>query len=84
MISKPYTGLYVLLLWSDVIKNYIESVFTSGAMGPRCKLCIFMGKTNTSGPMHQQQSMILVPMDTPGVKILRPMRVFGYDDAPRE
>ncbi len=51
-------------------------------MDPRCKLCIFMGKTDPSAAKHQQQSMILVPMDTPGVKVLRPLTVFGFDDAP--
>eukprot|EP00106_Octopus_bimaculoides_P000117 XP_014767559.1 PREDICTED: acyl-CoA dehydrogenase family member 10-like [Octopus bimaculoides] len=56
--------------------------WTSGAMDPRCRICIFMGKTNPKGPKHAQQSMILVPMDTEGVNILRPLSVFGYDDAP--
>ncbi|XP_029653125.1 acyl-CoA dehydrogenase family member 10 [Octopus sinensis] len=56
--------------------------WTSGAMDPRCRICIFMGKTNPKGPKHAQQSMILVPMDTEGVNILRPLTVFGYDDAP--
>ena len=53
-------------------------------MDPRCKLCIFMGKTATDGPVHSQQSMIVVPMDAPGVKIVRALTVFGYDDAPRK
>ena len=56
--------------------------WTSGAGDPRCKIMIFMGKTDPDAPRHQQQSMILVPTDTPGVKILRPLQVFGYDDAP--
>jgi len=56
--------------------------WTSGAMDPRCKVAIVMGKTNPGGPKHKQQSMILVPMDTPGVKVVRPLTVFGYDDAP--
>jgi len=56
--------------------------WSSGAMDPRCKIFIFMGKTNPDGPRHQQQSMILVPRDAPGVKIVRPLSVFGYDDAP--
>lgn len=56
--------------------------WTSGALDPRCEIFIFMGKTDPDGPRHQQQSMILVPRDTPGVNILRPMRVFGSDDAP--
>jgi acyl-CoA dehydrogenase len=56
--------------------------WTSGAGDPRCKIAIFMGKTDPSAPKHKQQSMILVPMDAPGVKILRMLNVFGYDDAP--
>jgi acyl-CoA dehydrogenase len=56
--------------------------WTSGAGDPRCKICIFMGKTDPSAPTHKQQSMILVPMNAPGVKILRMLSVFGYDDAP--
>ncbi len=57
--------------------------WTSGANDPRCKVLIFMGKSNPDHTnRHQQQSMILVPMDTPGVKVLRHLPVFGYDDAP--
>jgi len=56
--------------------------WTSGAGDPRCKILIFMGKTDPEAPRHSQQSMILVPMDTPGVKVLRPLSVMGYDDAP--
>jgi acyl-CoA dehydrogenase len=56
--------------------------WTSGAGDPRCKIAIFMGKTDPSGPKHRQQSMILVPMDAPGVKINRLLNVFGYDHAP--
>ena len=56
--------------------------FISGAGDPRCRIAIFMGKTDPGAPRHQQQSMILVPMDTPGITIRRMMPVFGYDDAP--
>ncbi len=56
--------------------------WTSGAGDPRCKIAIFMGKTDPSAPTHKQQSMILVPMDAPGVKIERLLSVFGYDHAP--
>jgi acyl-CoA dehydrogenase len=56
--------------------------WTSGAGDPRCKICIFMGKTDPAAPLHQQQSMILVPMETPGVRVRRLLPVFGYDDAP--
>jgi acyl-CoA dehydrogenase len=56
--------------------------WASGAGDPRCKVAIFMGKSNASAPAHKQQSMILVPMDAPGVKIVRMLSVFGYDHAP--
>jgi acyl-CoA dehydrogenase len=56
--------------------------WTSGAGDPRCKISIFMGKTDPEAPRHEQQSMILVPLDTPGVQIERTLPVFGYDDAP--
>ena len=56
--------------------------WTSGAGDPRCKIMIFMGKTDPSAHKYMQQSMILVPMDTAGVKVERMLSVFGYDDAP--
>jgi acyl-CoA dehydrogenase len=57
--------------------------WSSGAGDPRCKVLIVMGKTDPDGAdRHKQQSMILVPSDTPGVKVERPLTVFGYDDAP--
>src|ERR1700694_671257 len=56
--------------------------WTSGAGDPRCEILIFMGKTNPEASRHAQQSMILVPMKTPGVKVLRTLNVFGYDHAP--
>jgi acyl-CoA dehydrogenase len=56
--------------------------WTSGVLHPNCKLLIVMGKTNPDAPRHQQQSQILVPRDTPGVKVVRHLPVFGYDDAP--
>jgi acyl-CoA dehydrogenase len=56
--------------------------WTSGAMDPRCAIAILMGKTDPGAPKHLQQSMILVPMNTPGVEVVRPLTVFGYDDAP--
>lgn len=56
--------------------------WSSGAMDPHCKIAIVMGKTNPDAGRHHQQSMILVPLDTPGLKILRPLTVFGYNDSP--
>jgi acyl-CoA dehydrogenase len=56
--------------------------WSSGAGDPRCKIAIFMGKTNPKAETHKQQSMILVPLDAPGVKVERMLSVFGYDHAP--
>ena len=56
--------------------------FSSGAGSPRCAIFIVMGKTDADAPRHAQQSMVLVPRATPGVTVLRPLTVFGYDDAP--
>jgi acyl-CoA dehydrogenase len=56
--------------------------WTSGALDERCKVAILMGKTDPAEAVHRQQSMILVPMDTPGVTLVRALTVFGYDDAP--
>jgi acyl-CoA dehydrogenase len=54
----------------------------SGASDPRCAIFIVMGKTDPQAPRHSQQSMVLVPADTPGLRIVRPLNVMGYDDAP--
>jgi len=56
--------------------------WTSGAGDPRCAIYITMGKTNPDAPRHSQQSMVLVPASTPGLKVIRPLNVMGYDDAP--
>jgi acyl-CoA dehydrogenase len=56
--------------------------WSSGAGDPRCAVYIVMGKTDPSAPKHAQQSMVIVPANTPGVKVVRPLSVFGYDDAP--
>jgi acyl-CoA dehydrogenase len=56
--------------------------WTSGAGDPRCRLAIFMGKTDPEAPPHRQQSMVLVPLPSPGVTIERMLTVYGYDDAP--
>jgi len=66
-------------------KDYVISGrkwWSSGAGDPRCKITILMGKTDPSAEIHKQQSMILVPLDTPGITIERHLPVFGYDDAP--
>ncbi|ESO02304.1 hypothetical protein HELRODRAFT_106578 [Helobdella robusta] len=56
--------------------------WTSGALDPRCKVIIFMGKTNKHEATHKQQSMVLVPVETKGISVVRPLNVFGFDDAP--
>src|SRR3977135_768460 len=73
---------------SSIVRNGGEYVingrkwWSSGAGDPRCKIAIFMGQTDPSATTHKQQSMVLVPMDAPGVKIVRLLTVFGYDHAP--
>jgi acyl-CoA dehydrogenase len=73
---------------ASIVRNGDEYVingrkwWSSGAGDPRCKIAIFMGKTDPSAAPHKQQSMALVPMDSPGVKIVRMLSVFGYDHAP--
>ncbi|XP_063641041.1 acyl-CoA dehydrogenase family member 10 isoform X13 [Pan troglodytes] len=54
----------------------------TGILDPRCQLCVFMGKTDPHALRHRQQSVLLVPMDTPGIKIIRPLTVYGLEDAP--
>ncbi|MBU2269721.1 MAG: acyl-CoA dehydrogenase family protein, partial [Alphaproteobacteria bacterium] len=56
--------------------------WSSGMGDPRCKVAVVMGKTDLEAPRHQQQSQVLVPLDAPGLKIVRMLPVFGYDDAP--
>ena len=56
--------------------------WTTGALDPRCRVLIVMGESDPDAPRHRRQSMILVPMDAPGVRVVRPLMVFGYDDAP--
>jgi len=73
---------------ASVVRNGDEYVingrkwWASGGGDPRCKIAIFMGKTDVTAPVHKQQSMILVPMDSQGVKIVRMLTVFGYDHGP--
>lgn len=73
---------------SSIIRDGDEYVingrkwWTSGVGDPRCKILIFMGKSDPQGPKHQQQSMVLVPRDSPGVNVERLLSVFGYDHAP--
>jgi len=71
----------IILDGNDYILNG-RKWWSTGAGDPRCKLSIFMGKTDPDAHKHLQQSMILVPMDAPGVKVERQVDVFGYDDAP--
>jgi acyl-CoA dehydrogenase len=66
---------------SDYVLNG-RKWWSSGAGDPRCKIAIFMGKTDPAAPIHKQQSMILAPLDTPGITIRRMLPVFGYDHAP--
>ncbi len=75
-ISMP-----AVLKGGEWVKNW-EKTYISGAGDPRCKVLITMVLSDPDGPRHQQHSQILVPMDAPGVEVVRPMDVFGNDDAP--
>lgn len=59
-----------------------RKIWISGALDSRCKICIFMGKSDPAAAPHKQQCMVLVPTAAAGVNVLRPMTVFGQDDAP--
>src|SRR5438067_1213397 len=83
------TKRYLEQLGASIVRDGDEYVingrkwWTSGIGDPRCKVLIFMGKTDPAHPdRHKQQSMILVPSDAPGVTVVRMLDVFGYDDAP--
>ena len=84
--SSDATNIESSIVKSANGKQYIvngKKWWTSGACDPRCAIAIFMGKTKTTGPQHEQQSMVLIPMlNNPKVKVMRPLLVFGYDDAP--
>jgi len=88
MTEKDVASSDATNIQSSIVREGDEYVingrkwWSSGAGDPRCKISIFMGKTDPSGPKHKQQSMILMPLDTPGIKIERMLRVFGYDHAP--
>jgi acyl-CoA dehydrogenase len=88
MTEKDVASSDATNIQSSIVRDGAEYLingrkwWSSGAGDPRCKISIFMGKTDPAAPKHKQQSMILVPMDTPGVKIERMLNVFGYDHAP--
>lgn len=71
----PHTGAEGLL-----VKG--RKWWTSGACDPRCKLAIFLGRSAAGGPPHRRHSMVLVPMEAPGVRVMAPLLVYGFDDAP--
>lgn len=84
--SSDATNIETTILLDSKTNEYVingRKWWISGAGDPRCAIFIVMGKTDPKHEsIHKQQSMILVPADTPGIRIIRPMKVFGYDDAP--
>jgi acyl-CoA dehydrogenase len=88
MTEKDVASSDATNIQSSIVRDGDEYVingrkwWSSGAGDPRCKISIFMGKTDPSAPKHKQQSMILMPLDTPGIKVERMLHVFGYDHAP--
>jgi acyl-CoA dehydrogenase len=88
MTEKDVASSDATNIQSSIVREGDEYVingrkwWSSGGGDPRCKISIFMGKTDPSAAKHKQQSMLLMPLDTPGIKIERMLRVFGYDHAP--
>src|SRR6202050_2519799 len=88
MTEKKVASSDATNIESSIVRDGDEYVinghkwWSSGAGDPRCKISIFMGKTDPAAPKHKQQSMVLVPLDAPGIKIERMLTVFGYDHAP--
>ncbi len=83
--SSDATNIESSIVFDASTRTYVlngAKWWISGACDPRCRVAIFMGKTRFDGPVHQQQSMVLVPMPNEGIKNIRPLTVFGYDDAP--
>ena len=83
--SSDATNIESSIVFDESTRTYVlngAKWWISGACDPRCRVAIFMGKTRFDGPVHKQQSMVLVPMPNVGVKNIRPLTVFGYDDAP--
>lgn len=83
--SSDATNIATSIVLEDSGENYIvngRKWWASGAADPRCKIAIVLGRSSTFAAAHKQHSMILVPMDAPGVTVVRPLTVFGYDDAP--
>jgi len=88
MTEPDVASSYATNIKSSIVRDGDDYVingrkwWTSGAGDPRCEILIFMGRTNPTAALHSQQSMILIPLNTPGVKRLRQLHVFGYDHAP--
>ncbi|CAA6654334.1 unnamed protein product [Spirodela intermedia] len=80
--SSDATNIECSIRRREFLRHQWTKWWTSGAMDPRCRLLIVMGKTDFNAPRHKQQSMILVDAEAPGVLIRRPLLVFGFDDAP--
>ena len=72
------------LLYNMDMYSFIMMLRYPGVMNPKCKFCLFMGKSEWEGSRHQQHSIVIVPLDSPGLTVVRTTSVFGYTDAPRE
>ncbi|KAI9334142.1 acyl-CoA dehydrogenase/oxidase [Obelidium mucronatum] len=82
--SADATNIETRIARDEQAREYVingRKWWISGAGDPRCKVFLVMGKTNPAAKKHLQQSVVIVPADTPGIKVIRPMTIFGYDDA---